>query len=217
MQNELFNKRNKMNGLALLSELADASTKTVFFDPQYRGVLDYLNYGDEGARQKGRCALPQMTEEDIMSFIWQINRAMVPSGHLFLWLDKFHLCEGVSDWFKKTDLKPVDLIVWDKGRIGMGYRSRRRSEYLCVLQKAPLKVRGAWQDHGIPDVWQEKVSRSGHPHNKPVELERRLILATTHAGDVVLDPAAGGYSVLEACVQAGRDFLGCDLVFGEEK
>lgn len=34
---------------------------------------------------------------------------LIPSGHLFLWVDKFHLCTGVLDWFKNTDLELVDL------------------------------------------------------------------------------------------------------------
>jgi site-specific DNA-methyltransferase (adenine-specific) len=40
-----------------------------------------------------------------------------------MWADKFLLCSsGVSHFFGDA-LKVVDLITWDKGRIGMGYRS----------------------------------------------------------------------------------------------
>jgi len=42
-------------------------------------------------------------------------------------------------------LKVVDLITWDKGRIGMGYRSRRRGEYLIFLQKPPIRAKGTWK------------------------------------------------------------------------
>lgn len=44
-----------------------------------------------------------------------------------------------------------------------------------------------------------------------------IICATTREGDYVLDPAAGSYSVLEACKLTNRNFLGCDIRFGEEK
>ena len=37
----------------------------MFFDPQHRGVLDKLAYGNEGARQKGRVGLPAMTSDYI--------------------------------------------------------------------------------------------------------------------------------------------------------
>jgi len=71
----------------------------------------------------------------------EIDRILKPSGHLFLWTDKFHLREGIVTWLKKTYLAIVDMIVWNKGRIGMGYRTRRSSEYLLILQKTPLKTK----------------------------------------------------------------------------
>ncbi|EAJ3409394.1 site-specific DNA-methyltransferase, partial [Campylobacter coli] len=58
----IINKKNKMNGLKLLKLIDKESIKVVFFDPQYRGVLDKLSYGNEGkSRGKERSALPQMT------------------------------------------------------------------------------------------------------------------------------------------------------------
>lgn len=69
-----------------------------------------MKYGNEGKqRGKARCELTQMDKDTIMKFIKQINRVLIPSGHLFLWVDKFHLCTGVLDWFKNTDLELVDL------------------------------------------------------------------------------------------------------------
>ena len=210
-----LNKKNKADGLDLLATLNDKTIAAVFFDPQYRGILDKLNYGNEGKlRGKARCSLTQMPEKVIISFINEISRVLKDSGHLFLWIDKYHLCQGVLSWFGKTDLNLVDLIVWDKDRIGMGYRTRRKSEYLLVFQKEPIKAKGCWNNHSIPDVWKEKVNKS-HPHSKPIELQRILIEATTTPKDIVLDPASGGYSVFEACEKADRDFLGCDIEFGE--
>ena len=57
----------------------------------------------------------------------------------------------------------------------------------------------------------EKVERIGNVHPKPVNLQARLIEAVTVPGDVVLDPAAGSYSVMTAAHQVGRQFLGCDI------
>ena len=151
-----------------------------------------------------------MDEQTIILFIKEISRVLKNSGHLFLWVDKFHLCTGINKWHEETQLNIVDMIVWDKCKIGMGYRSRRKSEYLIVLQKNPIRAKGCWSDHSIPDVWQENVKKT-HPHSKPIELQKRLILATTNEDDYILDPASGGYSVLEACKDTGRNFIGCDL------
>ena len=210
-----LNKKNLADGLDLLANINDKTIATAFFDPQYRGVLDKLKYGNEGQnRGKARSDLPQMDEDTIIAFIEEINRVLKDSGHLFLWVDKFHLCQGVLSWFTNTNLNLVDMIVWDKGKIGMGYRTRRKSEYLIVFQKNPVKAKACWTDHAIPDVWEEKVQKV-HAHSKPIELQRRLIGATTVEGDVVLDPASGGYSVFEACKLLGRDFVGGDITYGE--
>jgi site-specific DNA-methyltransferase (adenine-specific) len=154
-----------------------------------------------------------MSERKITSFIKEINRILKPSGHLFLWTDKFHLCEGIADWLKKTDLAIVDMVVWNKGKIGMGYRTRRSSEYLLILQKTPIKSKGIWLIKNIPDVWTEKIDNKTkkHPHQKPLGLQKILIEAVSNIGDLVVDPAAGSYSVLEACLLSQRTFLGCDI------
>ena len=207
-----FNKKLKMEGLKFLAALPEGVFPVAFFDPQYRGVLDKLSYGNEGQqRGKARSHLPQMTEERIGEFIRALHRSLSPSGHLFLWMDKFHLCTGFQHWLKDTTLEVVDMLTWNKGKMGMGYRSRRMCEYLIVLQKQPKRAKGIWKLHNIPDVWLEPVSKSGHTHQKPVELQGKLIEAVSHEGDVVIDPASGSFSVMEACQKYGRYFLGCDI------
>ncbi len=210
------NSRIKMEGLKFLKQFSDNSVSVCFFDPQYRGILDKMKYGNEGQnRGKARCQLRQMTEKDITSFISEISRTLCESSHLFLWIDKFHLCTGFTPWIKDTDLRVVDMITWDKGRMGMGYRTRRRSEYLIILQKTPLKAKGVWRCHNIPDVWQEKVQKNGYAHTKPIGLQAALIEAVCSSAQTknfpVIDPASGSFSVLKACQQTKRTFVGCDI------
>lgn len=207
-----LNQRNQFDGLELLASLQPDSIALCIFDPQYRGILDKMRYGNEGvSRGRRRSALLQMSEETIAEFIALIATALIPSGHLFLWIDKFHLCTGVGHWAENWGLDVVDLVTWNKDRIGMGYRTRRAAEYLLILQKPPKRAKGVWQCHDIPDVVTERVGRIGNVHPKPVNLQARLIEAVTDPGDVVLDPAAGSYSVMAAAHQAGRQFLGCDI------
>lgn len=212
----LINKKLNIDGVELLKQIPDKSLKVTFFDPQYRGILDKLSYGNEGkSRGKDRSDLPQMSEDIIKTFLKEIERVLAPSGYLFLWVDKFHLVEGVNSWIVDLNMEIVDLITWNKMKIGMGYRTRRKSEYLLVIQKLPKKAKSTWTLHNIPDVWEEKVIKT-HTHSKPIELQKQLILATTNEGDLVCDPASGGFSVFEACKLTNRNFIGGDLVFGTE-
>ena len=207
-----LNRRNQFDGLDLLAALDAETVPLCIFDPQYRGILDKMQYGNEGvSRGRARSSLPQMSEETIGKFLEGISRALTPSGHLFLWVDKFHICTGVEPWLTKWGLEIVDLVTWNKGKMGMGYRTRRYAEYLVIAQKPPKRAKGVWHRHDIPDVVTEKVERIGNVHPKPVNLQADLIDAVTDPGDVVLDPAAGSYSVMTAAHQAGRQFLGCDI------
>jgi site-specific DNA-methyltransferase (adenine-specific) len=199
------------DALELLRSLPDVCTPLVFFDPQHRGVLDHLKFGNEGARQQGRARLPAMTEDFIDAVCREIARILRPSAYLMRWVDTFGLCEGHH--LRITDVvNSVDLISWDSLRMGMGKRTRRRGDYLIVLQKPPISAR-MWRDHGIPNRWPEKVNRSLHPHIKPISLITRLIGSVTEPGDLVVDPAAGSFVVMHAARALGRNFIGCDIAF----
>ena len=199
----------EMAAAKFLSLLPDHSVPAAIFDPQYRGVLGKMNYGNEGEqRGKDRSNLKQMEDEEIAALVAEVGRVLIPTGHMFLWADKYHVCTGIHSWLP-DNLQIVDLITWNKVRMGMGYRSRRKCEYLFVIQRQPIRAKGVWQLHNIPDVWDERVINardSAYTHRKPVELQAKLITAVTNPGDVVIDPAAGSFSVLESCQLAKRKF-----------
>lgn len=207
------NRYIQSEGLDFMSHIPDESVDCCFLDPQYRQVLDKLKYGNEGARQAGRVSLNQMSDDTIICFINKITMTLKPSSYLFLWVDKFILVEGhYKKWF--FDLYPVDLITWNKGLPGQGYRSRRWSEYLLIYQKHP-KITKNWIDKGIPDCVTEKIklprTKGLHPHRKPIDLMSRLISSTVPENGIVLDPCAGSFSTFESCKKSNRDFIGCDL------
>jgi site-specific DNA-methyltransferase (adenine-specific) len=206
----VLNVAQRRDALDLLRSLPAGCSPLAFFDPQHRAVLDRLKFGNEGARQRGRARLPSMPEEYIDACCREIARTLIPGGYLMLWVDTFGLCE--SHHLRIVDaLKPVDLIAWDCLRMGMGKRTRRRGDYLLVLQKPPVHAR-TWRDHAIPSRWPEKVDRRVHPHVKPIGLIGRLIAAVTEPEDLVVDPAAGSFVVMKAAHQLDRHFVGCDVL-----
>jgi site-specific DNA-methyltransferase (adenine-specific) len=204
-----LNSRNIGDGLDLLCGTETNFAAAVFFDPQYRALLDKMAYGNQ-LKQVGRHNQVQMSAATIADFAIEIARIVRPSGHVFQWVDKLGIINYAAaptfalDWV-------VDAITWDKVRIGLGYRTRKRSEHLLIHQKPPRRAKGIWTDHGIPDVWAEKQPKD-HPHAKPIDLQRRLVLAVTKPGDLIVDPCAGSFNLLEICRETGRDFLGCDIV-----
>lgn len=208
-----MNVRQKMDGTELLAKIPRASIDLAFCDPQYRTGLDHLKFGNEGTRQKARYQLPQMTDATISFFVEECFRVLRPSGHLMLWVDKFAIGSGRHlHYIRRTHFSVVDLITWNKMNIGMGRRARCTTEFCVVLQKPPVKAKGCWTDHSIRDCWSEHGDKDVHAHCKPFVLTERLIRATTKLGDTVLDPCAGGWGVLEACLASNRNFVGADIL-----
>jgi site-specific DNA-methyltransferase (adenine-specific) len=97
--------------------------------------------------------------------------------------------------------------------LGMGAYFRSRGEFAFLLQKRPANSK-KFTNRAFPGIWDERSLPSQHrqhPHQKPFGLIKAIIAATTQKGDLVVDPCAGSFIVLEACRETGREFLGCDL------
>lgn len=61
-------------------------------------------------------------------------------------------------------------------------------------------------------VWNYEIAeRNKHLTPKPVDLIQNIILHSTNKGDTVFDPFMGSGTTGVACVQTGRNFIGCEL------
>lgn len=76
------------------------------------------------------------------------------------------------------------------------------------IKKPGLQMRSVWAV-GTPRP-DEKVFGK-HPTQKPVELLRRIVLASTNPGDTVLDPFTGSSTTGIVARQNGRKFVGVDF------
>ena len=74
------------------------------------------------------------------------------------------------------------------------------------------KVMGnVWE---IPRVRFRMEEYENHPTQKPEELLRRIILASSNKGEIVLDPFSGSFTTCAVAKKLGRKFIGFDI---EEK
>ena len=200
---------NQGDGLELLRSLPANSAKLVFFDPQY-----------EPANQVSRIKdwpLAYQTSAQIKQFLREINRVLKPSGFCLLWINKTLLIAGQAwDWMPlNLGLKIVDLLIWVKPHFGFGSYLRNQTEFAFLLQKQPTNHK-LFKNRGFGNVWAEDqlaVNKRNHPHQKPKGLIKALIEATTKKGDLIVDPCAGSFMVLEVCQETKREFMGCDLTY----
>lgn len=63
----------------------------------------------------------------------------------------------------------------------------------------------------IPTTCNGMGEKTKHPTQKPEELLRKLVLAASSVGDVVLDPFSGSGTTAVVAEQLQRVWLGCDL------
>jgi len=214
--------------LEVMKDIPDASVDMVLTDPPYGhnnnngdlisrreaalGVGDYMpdrdnrpiaNDGPE-ANDIYRAALPEM------------YRVLMPGGcccccgggggpdpqfaRWSLWMDEVFE-------FKQ-------MVVWDKGPMGMGWHYRRSYETILVGMKPGAACR--WYDttnrveniirpaDGIGKIIPQA---DDHPTPKPVELAAHFIRLHSKPGDTILDPFCGHGWVGIAALRAGRNFI----------
>jgi DNA modification methylase len=110
------------------------------------------------------------------------------------------------------------MVVWDKGPMGMGWHYRRSYETVLVAQKPGAACR--WNG----DKKVENIIRPGsygvrkiiptadqHPTEKPVQLMACFVVWHTDPGDTVLDPFMGHGTTLRAAKDLGRQAIGIEI------
>jgi len=63
----------------------------------------------------------------------------------------------------------------------------------------------------IPTTCNGMGEKTKHPTQKPEELLRKIILASSNPGDIVLDPFSGSGTTLVVAEQLQRKWLGCEM------
>jgi site-specific DNA-methyltransferase (adenine-specific) len=63
----------------------------------------------------------------------------------------------------------------------------------------------------IPTTCNGMGEKTEHPTQKPEELLRKIILASSNQDDIVLDPFSGSGTTLVVAEQLGRKWVGCEM------
>ncbi len=110
------------------------------------------------------------------------------------------------------------MVVWDKGPMGMGWHYRRSYETVLVAQKPGAACKWFDKTDAVeniirPNGMAPKIlpSKDQHPTEKPVGLFARFIELHSQPGDSVLDPFVGSGSTLIACKLSKRRGIGIEI------
>lgn len=99
----------------------------------------------------------------------------------------------------------LKLLVWDKGRIGLGGKWRRKFELILHSYDHGL----VYDKTGDGDILTFKSQTdTEHPYEKPVKLIAKLL---ERSSGVILDPFMGSGTTLVAAKTLGRRAIGIEI------
>jgi len=124
-------------------------------------------------------------------------------------------CEQSVSWvYNSNTAKQHRQISWwnckpDMSKIGQPYKNptdKRIAKRISEGKEA--KLYDWWYINQV-----KNVSKKANPHPCPIpyELARRIILLTTKEGDTVIDPFAGGGTILQAAKDLKRNYIGFEI------
>jgi site-specific DNA-methyltransferase (adenine-specific) len=228
------------DSIAFLSTLPENSIDMVFADPPYNlsnGGIS-VHAGRMVSVNKGDWDKSGGFEDDYEfhhRWIEACRRVLKPHGTLWvsgtyhsiyqcghaLQALNYHILNDIA-WFKPNASPNLscrfftashETLIWarkeKKAKHHFDYKLMKEGDWKSdVLKKPGLQMRSVWSI-GTPKPAEKKFGK--HPTQKPIELLRRVVLASTKKGDIVLDPFTGSSTTGLAAIANGRQFIGVDL------
>jgi len=226
--------------LEVLSLFPKECVDLIFADPPYMlsngGFTCYA--GKRVSVNKGKWDKSRGLEKDFnfhKDWIKACRRVLKPNGTIWisgtyhsiyscayaLQLEGFHILNDIA-WFKPNASPNLscryftashETLIWaikNKGaRHTFNYKLMKEGSWREDFLKKPNKqMRSVWAI-GTPKPKEKHFGK--HPTQKPMELLRRIILASSNKGDIVLDPFTGSSTTGLVAYEYDRKFIGVDI------
>ena len=227
------------DSLNILEQLPPNSVDMIFADPPYNlsnGGFT-VHAGKMVSVNKGDWDISRGFDGDYdFHFRWlsACKRVLKPTGTL--WVSGtyhsiyqcghalqslgYHILNDIS-WFKPNASPNLscrfftashETIIWarkdKKSKHKFNYGAMKNGNWPeDQLKKPNLQMRSVWS---IKPPKPEEKKFGKHPTQKPLDLLKRIVLASTAEGDIVLDPFTGSSTTGLASILNGRKFIGID-------
>jgi site-specific DNA-methyltransferase (adenine-specific) len=110
-------------------------------------------------------------------------------------------------------LRFKQMVVWDKGGLGMGWHYRRNYETVLVAQRGDGACRwyGGRETPNLVRFPKIIPSAEEHPTEKPEELPGFFLRVHSQPSHLILDPFMGSGTTLRAAKDLGRKAIGIEI------
>jgi modification methylase len=220
-----------------LALLPEGLIDLVFADPPYNLQLNNELYRPDNSRvdavDDDWDKFGSFAAYDAFTREWlsACRRVLKPTGSLWV-IGSYHNIFRVGSLLQDLGFWVLNDVVWRKSNPMPNFRGRRFTnahETLIWASMGPgarytfnyeamkalnedLQMRSDWL---FPicsgaERLREEGGRKTHPTQKPEALLHRLILASSHKGEVVLDPFLGSGTTAVVAKRLGRSFIGIE-------
>jgi len=225
--------------LKILEQLPENSVDMIFADPPYNlsnGGFTCHN-GRAVSVNKGTWDVSNGLEKDFefhLNWIKACKRVLKPNGTIWisgtyhsiyecgfaLQIAGYKVLNDIA-WYKPNASPNLscryftashETLLWarkdKKGKHVFNYEEMREGDWPNDFLKRPGKqMRSIWAIN-TPQKWEKKFGK--HPTQKPLDLLKRIVLASTNKGDIILDPFTGSSTTGLAAIKYDRKFIGVD-------
>ncbi len=223
--------------VAAMRRLPDASVDLVFADPPYNlqlgGDLNRPDGSHVDAVTDDWDRFDSFGTYDAFTRAWltECRRVLKPDGALWV-IGSYHNIYRVGAVLQDLGFWILNDIVWRKTNpmpnfrgtrftnahetliwASQGEKARYQFNYRAMKTlNDELQMRSDWT---FPicsggERLKDNAGHKAHPTQKPEALLYRVLLATTEAGDVVLDPFFGTGTTGAVAKRLGREWIGCE-------
>jgi site-specific DNA-methyltransferase (adenine-specific) len=228
------------DSIGLMSTLPEDSVDMIFADPPYNlsnGGFS-VHAGKRVSVDKGSWDKSKGFADDYdfhHRWLEACRRVLKPHGTLWvsgtyhsiyqcghaLQALNYHILNDIA-WFKPNASPNLscrfftashETLLWarkeKKAKHHFDYRSMKEADWgRDFLKKPGYQMRSVWAI-GTPRPEEKRFGK--HPTQKPFDLLKRVVMASTKKGDIVLDPFTGSSTTGLAAFAHGRKFIGVDL------
>ena len=198
--------------LEILTTYESNSVDCIVTDPPYSGLNSKSKGTGRFSQSDTHIEFDDMSERAFLLFMkpifTELYRILKVGGHFYCFTDWKQL-RNMADAIELASFKILNIVCWDKGHFGTGAGYRSQAEYILVFSKG---LPDSFRLKNVGNVIRESRAKGAeHPHQKPVELIKTLIMNSTDEGDIVLDPFVGSGTTCVAAEETGRNSVGIDL------
>lgn len=191
-----------------INDIEDGSVRLLLTDPPY-GQDWQSNRRKNKHKKIDSDAGEASATEELRDAVNQAYPKLKDDGHVLVFCrhDSIAAFQGV---LRDVGYTVKGLVVWAKNNHGTGdicgaFLPKHELIIHAVKGKPPIVV-------GTPDVIEAaKAASNRHPTEKPTDLLKTLIEATTVKGELVVDLFAGVGSTCVAAGELGREWFGCEI------